>query len=168
MTAQNVCIGLFGTCGGSKWRDSFMATYQERGIEFFNPQVDDWKPELAEIEADHLVNDQIILFPVTNETYGMGSLAESGFSIMQAIRSNSNRFVVILIDKTVSESLQTADPVLSKESSRSRALTLAHLKKVNHPNVFFVETLDDMLAISIELHEIASRLNVIQSKCIKH
>ena len=65
-----MCIGLFGTCGGSKWRDEFMAAYEERGINFFNPQVADWTPECAEIEADHLVNDDVILFPVTNETFG--------------------------------------------------------------------------------------------------
>ena len=57
---MNLCIGLFGTCGGSKWRDKFIAKYNERGIEFFNPQKDDWKPEDAEIEADHLANDGVI------------------------------------------------------------------------------------------------------------
>lgn len=61
-----LCVGLFGTCGGSKWRNNFMLKYNEMGINYFNPQVDDWKPELAEIEAEHLVNDDIVLFPVTN------------------------------------------------------------------------------------------------------
>lgn len=42
-----LCVGLFGTCGRSKWRNPFMEKYKELGIKFFNPQVDDWKPELA-------------------------------------------------------------------------------------------------------------------------
>lgn len=59
-------IGLFGTCGGSKWRDQFMVKYDNLKINYFNPQVDDWNATFADIEADHLVNDEIILFPVTD------------------------------------------------------------------------------------------------------
>lgn len=159
---KQVCIGLFGTCGGSKWRDAFMAAYEERGINFFNPQVDNWTPECADIEADHLVNDDVILFPVTNETFGTGSLSETGFSIMQALKSNTNRSVVIMIDPLVNEALQISDPVMAKDNSRARALVRAHLKKVQHPGVYIVEDLDTMLNVSIELYEIHSRLNRLQ------
>ncbi len=72
-----VTVGLFGTCGGSLWREPFEAKYNEQGIVFFNPQVDDWNPSMADIEAQHLAEDEIILFPITGETYGTGSLAES-------------------------------------------------------------------------------------------
>ncbi len=147
-------IGLFGTCGGSKWRDEFMLVYTKLGIPFYNPQVDDWKPELAEIEAEHLVNDDIILFPVTSETFGMGSLAETGFSIMQVINSNDNRSVVIMVDKDVKEELKTADPVISKESTRSRALVRAHLNKIKKPNVYIVNSLTEMMEVSLKLYEV--------------
>lgn len=160
---KQVCIGLFGTCGGSKWRDAFMAAYAERGINFFNPQVEDWTPECAEIEAEHLVNDDVILFPVTNETFGTGSLAETGFSIMQALKSNTNRSVVIMIDPTVNDALQIADATTAKESARARALVRAHLKKVQHPGVYIVEDLDTMLNVSIDLYDIHSRLNRLQA-----
>ena len=69
-------IGLFGTCGNSLWRDQFISVYKEKGIEYFNPQKEDWCPEDADIEAQHLVQDEIVLFPVTDESYGCGSLAE--------------------------------------------------------------------------------------------
>lgn len=159
---KQVCIGLFGTCGDSKWRDAFMAAYEERGINFFNPQVSNWTPECADIEADHLVNDDVILFPVTNETFGTGSLSETGFSIMQALKSNTNRSVVIMIDPLVNEALQISDPAMTKDNSRARALVRAHLKKVQHPGVYIVEDLDTMLNVSIELYDIHSRLNRLQ------
>ncbi len=148
-----LCIGLFGTCGGSSWRDSFIKQYKELDIEFYNPQVDDWKSELAEIEAEHLVNDDIILFPVTNETYGTGSLAETGFSIMQAINSNSNRSVVLMVDKDVKEELTIANPALAKESIRARALVRAHINKMSKSNVYIVNSLEEMLTVSIKLHK---------------
>jgi len=75
-----ITIGLFGTCGNSQWRVPFMKKYNERCIEFFNPVVPDWKPENAEIEAEHLILDEVVLFPVTNETLATGSLAEVCFT----------------------------------------------------------------------------------------
>ena len=64
------CIGLFGTCGNSTWRqDTFIPRYLELGmkdgVDFFNPQVDDWDDVMAQNEADHLATDGIIIFPVT-------------------------------------------------------------------------------------------------------
>ena len=147
-----LCIGLFGTCGNSRWREPFMAKYQELGLNFFNPQVADWKQEDAEIEAKHLTEDAVILFPVTGETYGTGSLAEVGFSILQAIRLDDRRDFIIMIEKQLASKLVEENPVTAKESMRSRALVVQHLRKLNLPNVYLVDTLDDMLAISAVLY----------------
>jgi len=143
-------IGLFGTCGGSKWRDAFIAEYENKGIQYFNPQVDDWKPELAQIEASHLANDEIILFPVTDETYGTGSLAESGFSILQALK-NLNREFIIFIAPGLQEHLVKENPVCAKESLRARKLVNAHLAEIKLDNVHVCSNLDEMLAKSLEL-----------------
>jgi len=143
-------IGLFGTCGNSTWRKGFMQSYDNHGIEYFNPQVDDWNPDLAEIEADHLANDEIILFPVLAETSGLGSLGEVGFSILQAIKLDSSRNVIVMIDRNC----DIEDEAVKKESVRARALVMAHLKKLKYPNVYLVENLQDMLLLSLELHAI--------------
>lgn len=74
-----------------------MAQFAEHGIPFFNPQVDNWTPELADVEAWHLANDRLVLFPVTGETFGFGSLAETGFSVQSALSVNANRFVLLYI-----------------------------------------------------------------------
>lgn len=146
-------IGLFGTCGNSKWRDSFIAEYEKLGIGFYNPQVPDWKPEDAEIEAEHLANDKIILFPITGESYGLGSLSEVGFSVLNAIRLDDRRDFIILIETNLDESLDDAG--MRKESSRARALVKQHLKKLRLPNLYLVDSLEEMLKISITLYEIA-------------
>lgn len=160
-----MCIGLFGSCGSSPWRDRFIKIYELEGIPYFNPQKDDWCSEDAAIEAAHLVNDAIILFPVTRETYGTGSLAETGFSIMQAIRATTEhaRFVVVMIDRQLNPEL-ASDPVAFKESIRARALVLAHLAKIKHPNVFVVESLDEMLKVSLELNNVVSILDNLRVK----
>lgn len=148
-----LAIGMFGTCGGSKWRDPFKERYVRRGIAFFDPQKAEWKPEDAKIEAQHLAEDEVILFPVTNETYATGSLSEVGFSILQAIRLDDRRDFVILIDDDLDPKLD--DEIARKESLRARALVKQHLKKLRLKNVYIVDTLEEMFELSVTLFEAA-------------
>jgi len=148
-----LCIGLFGTCGKSKWRAPFIQRYQSEDIAFFNPQVDDWKPECAVKEAKHLANDTVILFPITSETYATGSLAETGFSILNAIRLDDRRDFAILIEQNLDEEL--VDETARKESLRARALVKEHLKKLRLSNLYVVECLEEMLEVSITLYRAA-------------
>ena len=101
-------IGLFGTCGNSTWRNSFIKTYEARDISYFNPQVPEgtWHPGLVDEENAHLLEDPIILFPVTSETTGQGSLAEIGFSILAAIKRSPDRYFIILIDDECTDALE--------------------------------------------------------------
>lgn len=155
-------IGLFGTCGGSKWRDAFINHYESHGVDYFNPLKDNWCPEDSVIEAEHLVNDEIVLFPITSETYGTGSLAETGYSIMNAIRANDQRFVIIYIDTTLDKHLFIDNPTAAKESCNTRAIVTAHLRKVNNPNVFIVSSLEEMLDVSMKLHEVVKILKSVR------
>lgn len=154
-------IGMFGTCGGSKWRDRFIKQYKSLGIPFFNPQKDNWKPEDAMVEAEHLANDNIILFPITDETYAFGSLGEVGFSILNAIKLNSNRDIIVMIDPEVNvphENACIAEIIMfeaqEKDSKRARTLVSAHLRNINHPNVYMVDNLADMLWLSVDLYNL--------------
>lgn len=142
---MNKIIGLFGTCGASTWRKMFITVYEKIGIQFFNPQKEDWAPEDAQIEAEHLASDDIVLFPVTGDTYGSGSLAEVGFAVANAM--NSNQKVIIFIADSVSAEL--TDTIAIKESMRARALVKAHLTKIKHENVIVVNSMDEMLTTSL-------------------
>lgn len=159
---KQITIGLFGTCGQSKWREPFMKEYDKLKLAYFNPQKTDWRPEDAQIEADHLANDEILLFPVTNETFAFGSLAETGFSILQALKMDQTRDIIVMIEPDVvlndKDLLSNCEEFTfekqRKESCRARALVMAHLKKINYPNVWIVKDLNDMLKLSLELHAI--------------
>ena len=162
-----LCVGLFGTCGGSKWREPFESAYGKREIPCYNPQVEDWDPSLAEIEAEHLAEDQIILFPITNETYAFGSLAETGFSMLNAINLDDRRSFVIYIAQDIAPTDPKGDKLddqlnedgsknpasQAKASLRTRALVKQHLKKLQLPNVYVVDGLEEMLAVSLKLWE---------------
>jgi len=137
-----------------------MEVYKQQDIPFFNPQVDDWEPEMAVEEARHLAEDEIILFPVTNETYGLGSISEVGFSILNAIKLDDRRDFVIMIQQELDPSLD--DEKLKKESLRGRALVFQHLKKLAFGNVYLVNSLQEMLEVSLTLYEAAKIKNQVK------
>lgn len=145
-----LCIGLFGTCGDSQWRDPFIARFKALGCNYFNPQLPTgtWKPEDATIEAMHLAMDSIICFPVTDETYAFGSLGEVGFSIINSIRLNTQRNVIVMIQPRVCTALDILNPTFAKESNKARHLVIEHLKKLELANLFVVNSLEDMLSIA--------------------
>lgn len=149
---MNTCVGLFGTCGDSQWRDRFIENYDNLDIKYFNPVVPDWNPAMAKEEAKHLAEDSVILFPVLEETYAFGSLSEVGFSILQSIRLDERRDFVILIKDHLTDELMK-DEDKAKDSLKSRALVYQHLKKLQFTNLYLVNTLDEMLEVSINLYQ---------------
>lgn len=146
----NLTIGLFGTCGSSTWRSEFIKEYEKENINYYNPQVKDWRPECSIEEAKHLATDKIIVFPITSETYGEGSLSEVGFSILNAIRLDNTRYFIVLIDDYLNDDL---DDLLAREQSlRMRHLVRNHLFEQKLDNLYFVNTLEEMLKVSKVLY----------------
>lgn len=155
-----ITIGLFGTCGKSTWREPFIKKYTDLGISYFNPQVEQWDPIRAENEAKHLTTDDIILLPVTSESYGLGSLSEIGFSIIQTVKADDMRYFVLLADDKLSPELD--NELVRNESLRARALVNAHMKEVKAPNIFIVKSLEEMLELSLKLYEIKTSYNKVK------
>jgi len=139
-------VGLFGTCGASRGREPLIERFSAEGIPFFNPQVAEgaWHPGLVALENEHLRKDGLVVFAVTEETTGQGSLAEIGFSILNAYRSNRSRCLVYLIAATC------ADPKASEtqvaESLRSRALVSSKLadEARSNPYLYLARSLADL------------------------
>lgn len=151
---MNHCIGLFGTCGDSKWRDPFIALYNQLHITYFDPQVDNWTSDRAKVEAEHLQEDDVIVFPILDGTYGFGSLAETGYAILQSFQI-PERHLLIYVAPTVSEKLTRDNPILAQESNRARKLVIAHLNEVNkrgHRKIHIYDKLEDMLAGSVRAY----------------
>jgi hypothetical protein len=127
-----------------------MAKYEELGIDYFNPMVDDWHPGMVPLEAEHLAEDDIILFPILGWSYAEGSLSELGFGPLRAFRQNKHRSFIFFIETVLHERL--TDPDRCKASSRGRSLVLGHLKELKAPNIYVVKSLEQMLETSITLH----------------
>ncbi len=156
---NQVIIGLFGTCGHSKWRDEFVKAYDEAGIAYFNPNTENWTKACAEHEAFHLKRDNIILLPLTNETFGSASVAEVAIACSRA--QEMNNYVILMMEE-IHQTLKDEHPRFFKEANNARNIVLGHLKMATSPNVFVVDNLQQMLAVSLKLHQICTHLNEIR------
>lgn len=145
-------IGLFGTCGKSTWRNDLIKHFKVLGggksyHNYYNPQVPDgtWKPEMAKEEARHLATDDIIVMPVTDETYGFGSLGEIGMAIAQVLASPKLRIAIVYVASEVNVQLTIGNPSMAKASNNARKLVIEHLKKIHHPRVLHITDMRELI-----------------------
>lgn len=160
-------VGLFGTCGSSTWRTQFVEAFQAKNIAFFNPQLPegvwtaDRADEFVQVENQNLKSNEIVLFPVTNETTGQGSLAEIGFSVLDTMRNLNDRFLIVLIDTDCIDPKATESQIEESKRSRKLVRSKVELEVRSNPKVFLVESLDEMQALSLELHtSLCDRQNI--------
>lgn len=68
---------LGGTCAETTWRDELMPLLDARGIDYFNPVVEDWTPECQAIEEEEKNSKcNVHLYVITPEMQGVYSVAE--------------------------------------------------------------------------------------------
>ena len=66
-------VFLGGTCNGSKWRDSLIPKLK---IDYFQPQTDEWTPEMMEEELRQREVCDFCLCVITPKMTGFYSVAE--------------------------------------------------------------------------------------------
>jgi len=70
-------IFLGGSCNPTTWRkDVAIPLMEERGVSFYNPQVEDWSEELLQLEADAKAKAAVLLFVIDGDTRAMMSMLE--------------------------------------------------------------------------------------------
>jgi galactokinase len=86
MSEQEPVIFLMGTVGKSQWREPIKAACAAEGISVFDPVVPIWDEAASRREAAALQRAQVILMAITAETASVGSLAESGWAALSALK----------------------------------------------------------------------------------
>lgn len=71
-------IFLGGSCNPTTWRtDVAIPLLESAGVEYYNPQVEDWSPELVEIEARAKEEADVLLFVIDSQTRAIASMLEA-------------------------------------------------------------------------------------------
>jgi len=75
--ASDDVIFLGGSCNPTTWRtDISVPLLQKNNVHFFNPQVDDWTPDLMVQEQNAKKNAEVLLFVVDGVTRSIASMVE--------------------------------------------------------------------------------------------
>merc|ERR1712232_361120 len=70
-------VSLGGSCNPTTWRhDIAIPLLEKNQVNFFNPQVEDWTPDLMVKEQVAKKTSQVLLFVVYGITRGIASMVE--------------------------------------------------------------------------------------------
>lgn len=85
-------IFLGGSCNPTTWRQNVAIPFLEaNGLSYYNPQVDNWTPEVVNLERYAKQSAQILLFVIDKQTRSTTSLIESAFM------AGENKSLVLVI-----------------------------------------------------------------------
>lgn len=113
-------IFLGGTCNEDTWRDTVIKELKKLKYDYFNPVVDDWKPEDIEIENDEKENKcDIHLYCITSKMTGVYSIAE----LVESCFNEDKIVIYIVLEEDFEEgqikSLKAVNTILEKHSENS-------------------------------------------------
>ena len=77
-------VFLGGTCNESTWRNGLIPLLEEKGIEYYNPVVEDWTPECQQEEYRQKEICDVHLYLITKKMKGVFSIAEAVASCQDA------------------------------------------------------------------------------------
>lgn len=127
LVTSHVQVFLGGACNPTTWRrDIAIPQLQNANITFYNPQVEDWSPELVQIEADMKESALVLLFVIGAQTRSIASMIEAAEYI--AIQRN-----VILVIEPLDPNYFSPDELKDLERGREY---LADIATRNHMPIY--------------------------------
>lgn len=114
-------VFLGGSCNPTTWRkDVAIPVLEKACTPFYNPQVDDWTPDLVEVEAKAKEDASVLFFVIDDKTCALASMME-----VIELSCSGRQLVCVIHDvkpgfKLKGEALSEA---MIKDLNRSRAYT---------------------------------------------
>ena len=108
-------VGWYGSVhGAAEWRKDrgFLAIFREHSVVGFDPQIDDWDPSYARIEAEILATASVIIIRLENNELlngSLGSIAEIGMALTSA--ALRGQVVIISIEDGLLTSLNESGAI---------------------------------------------------------
>ncbi|KAJ8300058.1 hypothetical protein KUTeg_021577 [Tegillarca granosa] len=132
----NFEVFLGGSCNPTLWRqDIAIPFFKEHEITFYNPQVQNWRPELMELEDQAKQNADVLFFVIDNVTRAIASMIETAYLVGNFELNDLRRARKILVDliernsvpvfNTIESALKCTDIIL-KQNLTVQELTVEH------------------------------------------
>ncbi|XP_022327865.2 uncharacterized protein LOC111127124 isoform X1 [Crassostrea virginica] len=104
-------VFLGGSCNPTTWRqEAAIPFYKKKGITFYNPQVQTWRPELMEVEAQAKESAELLLFVIDNRTRAVSSMIETAY-----LTARGRQVITVMDDYNSTEVYFNQEKVSSKE-----------------------------------------------------
>lgn len=121
-------IFLGGSCNPTTWRQNVAIPFLEaNGISYYNPQVDNWTPEVVDLERYAKQSAQVLLFVIDKQTRSTTSLIESAF---MAGENKSLVLVIYPFEYNIANQLDESKKTSNCFETRNRLLE-TELTKLN-------------------------------------
>ena len=106
-----VAVSFLGA-GATQRRGTAIPLLEANSVKFYNPQVDDWTPDLVEKEATAKAEAAVLLFVIDSQTRSIASMIEAAELIA------CGRRIVLVIQKMTEAADSSTD---MKDCKRGRA-----------------------------------------------
>ncbi|KPM05260.1 hypothetical protein QR98_0037210 [Sarcoptes scabiei] len=88
-----------------------MPELKKNCITYYNPQVDNWGPELIELESYAKQNSEVLFFVIDNQTRAIASMIEVAF-----VAASRRKLILVINDLDQwSEDICVSDDLIPKE-----------------------------------------------------
>lgn len=128
--ARKKQVFLGGSCNPTTWRkDAAIPAIEKAKVAFYNPQVDDWKPELVEVEARAKAESEVLLFVIDAQTRSIASILEATEYTV------AGRLVLLVVDDIADGTAIEGQKVTGRElKDLNRARAYLRDLADRHPN----------------------------------
>lgn len=97
---KRVQVFLGGSCNPTRWRMDIAIPFLEKyGITYYNPQVDQWIPEMIEMERKAKDDARILFFVIDDQTRSIVSMIEVAYLV--GIRRMRKRLILTINDFSI-------------------------------------------------------------------
>lgn len=120
-------VFLGGSCNPTTWRrDLAIPALHEEGVTYYNPQVEEWYPELIEVEERAKDSASLLFFVIDSQTRAVSSMVEIAFF------AGIGRDLVVVVDDISTQKPKIGDDTPSprevEDLNRGRAFVRSLLE----------------------------------------
>ena len=155
-------VFLGGSCNPTTWRKTLAIPLLEAaGVPYFDPQRDDWTPEMMELEASAKIGSSILLFVFDRETRAIATLTEA-YEFIGARQQS----VVIFCDFVQTGLLIEGQTITAEEAHDINFARRMLLDYAGDRGCHILPNLEDAVAMTIRISHLSRQEVRIDSRII--
>ena len=152
---------IFGT-NTTKWREDLKSFFNILCPWKMHDIYDILSINQHEVFVRQINQSNIVVFVITNETYGLKELALTGLMINEIC--NSNKYGIFYIEPLIKADLYKVDTITGSESNQIRTAIIKHLQLLQNDRIFLVNEIDNLGHVILDTYDLIELTDNMQQK----